>query len=174
MAKRLAATFVNLVHDATLRSFWRRKALWRFLRQAGVAESFLGTWVPEESKREFLDRLFVRLPDQPTGQDAILCLARDLAQQDAFPDLVGWEDSDLKIREARASVAALRVALSKLDDQVQGDRERREAQQRFRAFQSEVQRSQQGSTPSQAGWTRSPLALVRSKRVTISRIGSTA
>jgi carbonic anhydrase len=55
-AKRFAATFVNLVHDATLRSFWRRKALWRFLRQAGIAESFLATWGPEESKREFLVR----------------------------------------------------------------------------------------------------------------------
>ena len=120
MAKRLAAAFVNLVHDATLRSFWRRKALWRFLRQAGIAESFLATWAPEESKREFLDRLFSRLPDQSRGQDAILSLARDLVQQETFPDLVGWEDSDRKIKDARAAVAALRVALFKLDGHVQG------------------------------------------------------
>jgi hypothetical protein len=116
MAKRLAASLVNAVHDAILKSFWRRKTLWRFLRQAGVAESFLATWRDDESKREFLDRLFTKLPDQPRGQDLLLSIARDLAQQDSFPDLVGWEDSE---------------------------RERKETQERFRAFQEEVRRSQQ-------------------------------
>ena len=143
MAKWLAASFVTLVHDATLRSFWRRKALWRFLRQAGIAESFLATWGSEESKREFLDRLFSKLPDQAKGQEMILSIARDLAQQESFPDLIGWEDSDRKIKEARDAVVALQGALSKVDDQVQGERERREAQERFRAFQDEVRRSRQ-------------------------------
>jgi hypothetical protein len=113
------------------------------LRQAGIAESFLATWMPEESKRDFLDRLFSKLPDQPNGQEVILSLARDLAQQDTFPDLAGWEDSELKIKDARTAVTALRSALSKVDDQVRGERERREAQERFRAFQDEVRRSRQ-------------------------------
>ena len=81
MAKRLAASFVTLVHEATLRSYWRRKSLWRFLRQAGIADGSLATWAPEESKRDFLDRLFSRLPDQAKGQETIISLARDLAQQ---------------------------------------------------------------------------------------------
>jgi hypothetical protein len=143
MAKRVSASFVTLVHDAALRSFWRRNALWRFLRQSCISEGFLATWGPEESKREFLNRLFSRLPDQPKGQDAILALARDLAQQESFPDLIGWEDSELKIKDARTAVTALRSALSKIDNQVQGERERQESQARFRAFQDEVRRSRQ-------------------------------
>jgi len=143
VAKRLAASFANLVHEATLKSYWRRKALWRFLRQAGIAESFLATWDEGESKRDFLDRLFARLPDQPGGQALILSLARDLAQQDTFPDLQGWEDSERKQADARGAVRALRSALSKIDDQVANERERERAQERFRKHQQEVQRSKQ-------------------------------
>ena len=57
MSKRLSASFVNLVHEAALKSFWRRKTLWRFLRQQGVSERFLASWDESESKRDFLDRL---------------------------------------------------------------------------------------------------------------------
>jgi hypothetical protein len=143
MAKRAAASFINLVHEATLKSYWRRKALWRFLRQAGVAESFLATWTEEESKRDFLDRLFGKLPDQPRGQELLLSMARDLAQQDAFPDLEGWEDSERKLEDARTAVRALRAALTKIDDQVEDERERRRAQERFQKHQEEVRRSKQ-------------------------------
>jgi hypothetical protein len=143
VAKRLAASFANLVHEATLKSYWRRKSLWRFLRQAGIAESFLATWNEGESKRDFLDRLFARLPDQPGGQELILSLARDLAQQDAYPDLEGWEDSERKLEDARGAVRALRSALAKIDDQVGDERERQRAQERFRKRQQEVQRSKQ-------------------------------
>lgn len=143
MAKQLAASFLNLVHEATLKSYWRRKALWRFLRQAGVAESFLATWDEGESKRDFLDRLFAKLPDQSRGQELLLSLARDLAQQDAFPDLQGWEDSERKLEDARAAVRALRSALTKIDDQVNDERERGRAQERFRKHQEEVRRSKQ-------------------------------
>lgn len=143
MTKRLAASFINLIHEATLKSYWRRKALWRFLRNAGVAEAFLATWSEEESKRDFLDRLFARLPSQANGQELLLSLARDLAQQDAFPDLEGWEDSKRKLQEARAAVLALRRSLAKTDEQVADERERRRAQERFRKHQEEVQRSKQ-------------------------------
>ena len=43
MAKRLSPTFLTLIYEATLKSYWRRQALRRFLRQAGIAESFLST-----------------------------------------------------------------------------------------------------------------------------------
>jgi hypothetical protein len=118
MAKRLAASFVTLVYEATLKSFWRRNALSRFLRQAGIAQSFVSGWGSEESKRLFLDRLFTKLPDQSGGQELIQAMARDLAQQDSFPDLAGWEDSDLKVREALTAVRALKLAVAKLEDQV--------------------------------------------------------
>lgn len=134
---------MNLVHEATLKSYSRRKALWRFLRNAGIADSFLATWREDEFKRDFLDRLFAKLPGQSAGQEILLSLARDLAQQEAFPDLEGWEDSQRKLEEARAAVRALRSALSKIDDQVTDERERRRAQERFRKHQKEVRRSKQ-------------------------------
>jgi hypothetical protein len=143
VAKRLAASFVNLVHEATLKSYWRRKALWRFLRHAGVAESFLATWSAEESKRDFLDRLFAKLPDLSGGQNLLLSLARDLAQQESFPDLEGWEDSERKLESARGAVRGLRCALAKLDEQVGDERERQRSQERFRKHQEEVRRSKQ-------------------------------
>jgi hypothetical protein len=141
MAKRLAASFVALVFEGTLRSFWRRKALSRFLRQAGVAESFLGTWSTDESKRDFLDRLFAELPDASNGQAALLKIARDLAQQDSFPDLTGWEESERMLKEARQAVFALRRALTLIDDQNQNEQGKRQAQERFRESQAAVRRS---------------------------------
>ncbi len=143
MPKRLAGSFVSLVYDATLKSFWRRRALSRFLRQAGIAESFLATWGGDESKRDFLDRLFAKLPTADKGQEAVLGMARDMAAQDSFPDLVGWEESERMLREARDAIATLRRALVKIDDEVQTERERHEAQERFRAFQDEVRRSRE-------------------------------
>jgi peptidoglycan hydrolase CwlO-like protein len=137
------ASFVNLVHEATLKSYWRRKALWRFLRHAGVAESFLATWSAEESKRDFLARLFAKLPDLSGGQNLLLSLARDLAQQESFPDLEGWEDSERKLESARGAVRALRSALAKIDEQVGDERERHRSQERFRKHQEEVRRSKQ-------------------------------
>lgn len=134
---------MNLIHEAMLKSYWRRKALWRFLRNAGIAESFLATWRDDESKRDFLDRLFANLPDQSGGHDILLSLARNLAQQEAFPDLEGWEDSQRKLEEARAAVRALRSALGKIEDQVSDERERRRARERFREHQEEVRRSKQ-------------------------------
>lgn len=143
MAKRLSGSLVNLIHEATVRSFWRRKALSRFLRQVGIAQSFLSTWSQEESKRDVLDRLFAILPNQPGGQELLLRMARDLAAQTSFQDLEGWEDSEVKLQEATRSVRALRAALEKLDDQIISERERKEAQERLRALQEEAQRSRQ-------------------------------
>lgn len=141
MAKRLSASFVNLVYEAALKSFWRKKTLRRFLRQNGISRDFLSSWASDESKREFLDRLFSRLPDLRRGPDLLITMARDLAEQTDFPDLRGWEDSEEKIEEATRAVAALESALAKLDQQVVAERDRRAAQERFRKLQKEAQRS---------------------------------
>lgn len=143
MAKRLAPTFVALVYEATLKSYWRRKALWRFLRQVGIAESFLSTWASQESKRDFLDRLFARLPEQSRGQEIILAMANALAAQETFPDLKGWEDSQQKIQEAHSAVMALRRILASLDDQVQSETHNEAARERYRRMQQEATRSRE-------------------------------
>lgn len=143
MAKRLSPAFLTLIYDATLKSFWRRQALRRFLRQAGVAESFLATWAQEESKRDFLDRLFAKLPDQARGQELLLQMAKDLSAQDSFPDLSGWEDSKQKIRDATVAVAALRRALNDLDDQVRSRTDQEAARERRKQAQREALRSRE-------------------------------
>jgi hypothetical protein len=141
MAKRLAGSFINLVHEAALKSFWRRKTLWRFLRQQGIAESFLATWDVSESKRDVLDRLFMKLPEARGGQKLILTMAQDLAAQDSFPDLLGWENSPQLLQDARAAVAGLRTALARLNEVVVSERDRQEAQARLRKLHEETARS---------------------------------
>ena len=69
-------------------------------------------------------------------------MARDLAVQDTFPDLKGWENSEDMTKAATIAVAALKKALAKLEDQLVSDRERREAQERFQARQAESAKSQ--------------------------------
>lgn len=141
MSQRLSASFVNLVHEATLKSFWRRKTLWRFLRQQGISERFLASWDESESKRDFLDRLFSKLPDIPVGQKLLRGVAHDLAEQTSFPDLQGWDNSAQLLREAQTAVAALKAAVAKLDQQVISERERQEAQERLRRLHEETARS---------------------------------
>jgi hypothetical protein len=143
MPKRLSGSFVNLVHEAAARSFHRRKALARFLRQADVSQKFLTGWTQDESKRDLLDRLFAALPNQARGDDLVLRMARDLAAQTAFPDLVGWENSATMLEAAKAAVRALQAALAKIDDQVLSEKERSESRKRFEAFQEELARSRE-------------------------------
>ena len=50
--------YLELVADAALKSYWRKRALSFFLRRCGVSESFLATWHEDESKRDLLYRLF--------------------------------------------------------------------------------------------------------------------
>ena len=100
------------------------------------SQAALSSWAKDESKREFLDRLFGQLIMQKNnrGHKLILEMTRNLARQASFPDLQNWENSDIKIREAVESVNQLRKELSKLDGQIedkkQSERLRKEAEQR--------------------------------------------
>lgn len=108
MATRLAPHFVVLVYDALLKSFWRKKALRNFLRRCHISETFLGQLSDDESKREWLDRLFRRLEESDKGEAVIQQMAKSLAEQTTFPDLENWEDSAQKIPAAQAAVEALK------------------------------------------------------------------
>jgi hypothetical protein len=141
--KKLAPTLVNQIYEATLKTFWRKNALRRFLRQAGVAESFVNSWASDESKRTFLDRLFLKVTDLPMGSDLLLRMADELVKPSSFPDLQGWEDSEVKITEATAAVAELRKAMASVNVQVQSEAERVAAQKRATELRAETQRSQQ-------------------------------
>ena len=143
MKTKLTPYYVNLVYDACLKSFWRKRALSKFLRQCGVADTFINGWDPQESKREFLDRLFAELPKSDRGRLGLLRMATFLMDQESFPDLQGWEDSAQKIKAAHDAVSKLRVHHSKQQDELQSEEEKLKAKQEFAKRQHEVTRSQQ-------------------------------
>ena len=62
MRKKLAPAFIQLTQDACLKAFWRRRTLRTFLQQHQISEAKLATWNEDESKRDFLFRLFPSPP----------------------------------------------------------------------------------------------------------------
>lgn len=143
MKTRLTPYYINLVYDACLKSFWRKRALSKFLRQCGVSESFIATWGPEESKRDILDRLFLELPKTDHGRSGLVRIATCLMDQQSFPDLTNWEDSATKIKDAHDAVSRLRLYHSRQQDDLQSEEEKARARDEFRRKQEQVTRSQQ-------------------------------
>jgi hypothetical protein len=142
MIDRLTPHFITLTYDAALKSFWRKEALRKFLRQCKISENFLATWSAGESKREFLDRVFAELQRTEKGRKALLQMATFLMEQENFPDLQNWEDSAEKIREASTAVAELRKYVHKQEDELQSQKDREQAQKQYRERLVEVKRSQ--------------------------------
>jgi DNA phosphorothioation-dependent restriction protein DptG len=120
------------VFEAAHKSFWTRSALHRFLRRCHVAESFLATWTQDESKRDFLYRLFPLLEKNSKGPSVIKEMARHLADQTSFPDLEKWEDAAEKKEAATKAVAALKKYLQKQKQDDEDERQRIEAASGFR------------------------------------------
>ncbi len=143
MKIRLTPYYIGLVYEACLKSFWRKNALSKFLRQCGVAERFIATWGPEETKRGFLDRLFVELPKTDRGREELLRIALYLMEQRTFPDLANWEDSSQKIKDAHDSVSKLSTYHARQQDEIQSDEARQKPRADFQKRQEEVSRSQQ-------------------------------
>jgi hypothetical protein len=143
MKTKLTPYYIDLVYDACLKSFWRKIALSKFLRRCGIAGSFLATWGAEESKRDFLDRLFVELPKTDKGRNGLLRIASSLIDQRSFPDLQNWEDSAKKIKEAHDAVLKLRIYHDRQGEEIQSEEEKRKVQDSFRKRQEDVSRSQQ-------------------------------
>jgi hypothetical protein len=112
MAEDLPSHFIELVHDALLKSFWRKNALLSFLRRHKISEAFLATWQETERKRVFLARLLPKLESHHKGSQVLKQMAVSLADQVKFPDLEGWEDTPLKVQTAREAVQALRHYLA--------------------------------------------------------------
>ncbi len=113
MAEKLPSHFVELVQDALLKSYWRRKAFRNVLRRNGVAEVFLDGWAEDESKRQLLDRLIPALERAERGHIVIKQLAVHLADQSTFPDLMGWSDEAEKLASAKAAVSALKTYIER-------------------------------------------------------------
>lgn len=131
--------YLELVANAALKSYWRKRALSTFLRRCGVKESFLATWHSDESKRDFLHRLFPRLEDSgDAGLRLVNRMADSLIQQTSFPDLAGWEDSQQKMADATAAVQALRAYREGQKAQAATEREKSEARKRAAEISAEI------------------------------------
>ena len=125
LMKKLAPYFVDLTKDACLKAFWRRRALRTFLIQHKISDAQLATWAQDESKREYLNRLFeslIKITDN-SGYSVILDMARSLVEMKSFPDLENWEDSSEKISNAQKAVARLKSEVDKLNKHVQNEKE---------------------------------------------------
>jgi RAB protein geranylgeranyltransferase component A len=88
MAAKITPHLISLAYDAALKSFWRKNALKKFLKECHVSDAHISTWASEESKRDFLDRTFNSLQKSDKGKAAIFQLAVFLADQTSFPDLI--------------------------------------------------------------------------------------
>jgi hypothetical protein len=143
MREKLPPHFLDLVADALLHSFWRKRALRSFLRRMGIRASFLATWNDEdETKRDFLYRMFPQLEGTEKGQGVIRDMACELSEQVKFPDLDGWEESaQLKARAADA-VRALKAYLAKERQAAEEERSQIEARRRGQQMREERLRQQ--------------------------------
>lgn len=141
MKTRLTPHLIGLTYEAALRSFWRKKSLSSFLTRSGFRG--LPSWHPDESKRDFLTRVFDILQRTDQGKAKILQLGQFLAEQSCFPDLEGWEDSAEKLKAAQSAVGALRSYLSEQDAQLASEERRQEARKKFLEYQAQTRASQQ-------------------------------
>jgi len=141
MKSRFTPHLVDLTFDAALRSFWRKNALAGFLRRSQIAD--LPDWLPDESKRDYLNRVMDQLQTSDRGKATMVQLAKYLADQTAFPDLDGWEDTADKLDAARRSVAALKSYLTEQDAEIASEKQREVSQQKLRDAQNKARESQQ-------------------------------
>lgn len=141
MISRITPRLVELTYEATLKSFHRRKALSTFLLTSSIPEAFISTWDQSETKREFLDRLFPKLCANDNGKIVIFKIAKSLSEKLTFPDMLGFEDSEQKIREATKATQDLKGYLANQESSIQTDQERKKTQERVHEFKQNIQRS---------------------------------
>ena len=88
----------------------------------------------------FLDQVFEALPHS-SREAVILRLAQALSEQQAFPDLEGWEDSAEKLADANRAMANLRYLAEQQRD-IDERQHQVEARKRFADAQSTTRKTQ--------------------------------
>jgi len=141
LAAKITPRLIELTYEAALKAYWRKEALRKFLRASQVAESFISSWANEESKREFLDRLFQKLQAVDKGKAVIFQMAKALSEQSTFPDLRNWEDSDEKTQNAHKAVQELKTYLNQQNKEIKNEKERKYCQEKARTERQKIQRS---------------------------------
>lgn len=142
MSSKVTPRLIELTYEAALKSFWRKNALKKFLRASHISESYLATWdLENETKRDFLDRAFIKLQTSKKGQAVIEKMAKNLSEFKSFPDLRNWEDSDEKISKAYKAVEELKHYLRSQEEKAQKEKTKQEIKKRAREKRAEIQRS---------------------------------
>lgn len=142
MAAKITPHLIELTYEAALKSFWRKRALRKFLSASHISESFLATWASDQSKREFLDRVFEELQKNENGRSAIFLMATSLSEQTAFPDLRDWEDSDQKNSAAARAVKDLRSYLRKQSEEIRNEKDVAQSKKFAQKLKDKYQKSQ--------------------------------
>ncbi|MCH8968382.1 MAG: restriction endonuclease [Planctomycetes bacterium] len=137
----LPSHYVDLVYDALLKSYWTKKGLKRFLRRSHIAESFLAQLSNDETKRDWLDRVFAKLEATERGRILINKMAHALAEQSSFPDLQGWEDSKGKIESATEAVKRIKVYLERKHEEKGREEEARKRREEAEERRSVIRRA---------------------------------
>lgn len=135
MSKRLSPAFIELTQDALLKAFWYKPSLRLFLQQHSISDRALAQWHADQSKRDFILWLWPQLVKDEKGQNAILSMARSLAEMKHFPDLERKEDTKIRIPEARIAIARLREAVLAVNETMH---ETKEAERRRKTAQKEM------------------------------------
>ena len=139
MNKKLSPSFVELTQDALLKAIWFKGSLRMFLIQHQISESALAQWQADQSKREFVEWLWPKLVKDEKGQNAILAMARSLAEMRHFPDLERKEDTKERIPEAVEAINRLRKAVSEINETI---RETKASEARRKAVREELSKKQ--------------------------------
>ncbi|WP_223879199.1 PCRF domain-containing protein [Chitinimonas arctica] len=124
-----------------MKSYWRKESLRKFLRASNVSEAIISAWNSDESKRDFLDRIFQKHQITDSGKTVIYGMAQSLSEQATFPDLRNWEDSAQKISEATKAVAELKSYLKAQDEEIRSEREREQAKAKAQEERQTIQRT---------------------------------
>lgn len=143
MTINITPRLIDLTYEALLRSYWRKESLRKFLISSRINSVFMATWSNDETKRNFLDRLFNKLQQAEKGKTVISQMAHNLSEQSTFPDLRGpWEDAEQRIQDAHKAVQELKSYLKQQNEQVTSAKERLETQKRAQIEKERIQRSQ--------------------------------
>lgn len=142
MISRLTPHYIDLVYEAALKSFWRKEALRRFLRECGVPGDFLGSCTNDETKRDTLDRLLAFLHAHDRREEILARMGKSLTEQESFPDLQGWEDAAEKKADATRAVQNLRNYVAEQNQQIEEQKQKAEARERFETLQKKTRKAQ--------------------------------
>ena len=141
MPTKITPRLIELTYEAALKSYWRKNALKKFLRGSHLADSFIGTWSSDESKRDFLDRAFDKLQSTDRGKAVIFEMAKNLSELTTFPDLRSWEDSKEKIEAATKAVEELNRYLKKQTEEIRSEKERDAAKKKAHEERAKIRRA---------------------------------